>query len=81
MSVRVRVDSKGRITIPKSIRENVGIKEGDEVILHVEKGMLIIKKSYDPFKRLEELIGDLTFDRSLRLVAEREALKDVKGTR
>jgi len=37
MRYRVRVDKMGRITIPKGIRERMGIKEG-ESILELELG-------------------------------------------
>ena len=76
----VRVDSKGRIVIPKQLREKLGIKEGDMVVLQLENSRLIVRKTHDPFKRLEELLGELTFDRRIRIIAEREAIKDVKGS-
>jgi hypothetical protein len=31
----------------------------------------------DPFKLLERLLGDLSFDRSLREVAERQVMKEI----
>jgi hypothetical protein len=31
----------------------------------------------DPFKLLEKLLGDLSFDRDLRKVAERQAMKEI----
>ena len=78
MRARARLDSKGRLVIPKRLREAVGLKEGDEVIITVRGASLVITRAYDPFERLEELLGDLTFDRSLRRVAEEEALREVE---
>ena len=37
MTLRLRVGRKGYIILPKAIREAVGIEEGDEVIVRVEK--------------------------------------------
>ena len=78
MYARVRVDAKGRIVLPKEFREALGIREGDELMLYIRDGKLVIEKCEDPFKVLEEVLGDLTFDRELRKVAEEEVLKLVK---
>jgi AbrB family looped-hinge helix DNA binding protein len=78
LRVRLVIDSKGRILLPKSVREKLGLREGDEVELAVVGDKLVISKLEDPFKVLEGLLGDLTFDRSLRVTAEEEALRQVK---
>ena|GEM_PF-941657 len=41
LSVKTKVGRKGYIIIPKRIREAVGIKEGDEVLIEVREGILI----------------------------------------
>ncbi len=39
---RVRVSSKGQLVIPKDVRRNMNIKEGDELLLEmVENGVLL----------------------------------------
>ena len=43
MAVKVVVGKKGCITIPKSIRELVGIKEGDVLTLTVENGRIVLE--------------------------------------
>jgi AbrB family looped-hinge helix DNA binding protein len=78
VSVRARVDSKGRVLIPKSLRELAGIREGDEVLVSVEGGKVVIEKAGDPWRELAELLGDLTFDRSLRRLAEDAAKKEIR---
>ena len=45
----IKVSDKGQISIPKSIRELVKIKEGDELILFEVNGKILIEKS-DKFK-------------------------------
>jgi len=79
MYARVRVDNKGRIVLPKEFRKALDVKEGDELIITLKGSRIVIEKSEDPFKVLEEVLGDLTFSRELRRIAEREALKEVEG--
>ena len=43
MAVKVVVGKKGYIIIPKSIRELVGIKEGDVLTLTVENGRIVLE--------------------------------------
>jgi AbrB family looped-hinge helix DNA binding protein len=75
LAVRIRVDERGRITLPSSVRRRLGIRPGDELVVSVVGGRIVIEKALNPFERLAEILGDLTFDRSLRVAAEREALK------
>ena len=45
------------MVIPKSIREELGLKEGQKVLVRVEEGKVIIEPfPLDPFKVLEEVI-------------------------
>jgi len=39
----VRVDSKGRILIPKGLREAVGVREGGLVKVYVEGGRVVVE--------------------------------------
>jgi AbrB family looped-hinge helix DNA binding protein len=43
LTVKVEVGKKGYIIIPKSIRELVGIKEGDVLTLIVENGRIVLE--------------------------------------
>jgi AbrB family transcriptional regulator (stage V sporulation protein T) len=72
-----KVDRRGRVVLPKEIREKANIKEDEEVLISVEGDSIVIRKAEDPFKLLERLLGDLSFDRSLRKVAERQAVKEI----
>lgn len=51
MALRVRVGKGGRVTIPKDIRDLLGIKEGDELILSVREGKIVLER--DVIKALE----------------------------
>ena len=42
-----RVDDLGRVVIPKEIRRNLGIREGDPLEIFVENSCICLRK-YDP---------------------------------
>lgn len=44
----VKVSRKGQITIPKEIRELLGIAEGDYVVVRVEGDKIVIEKPSIP---------------------------------
>ena len=48
MSKTQTVTSKGQVLIPKKIRDQAGIKPGEEVIVEIKDGTVVIekKKSY-----------------------------------
>lgn len=78
MHATVRVDKKGRILLPAGFRRALGIGEGEELLIYMQGDKIIVEKAGDPFKVLEEILGRLTFERSLRRMAEEEALKVVR---
>ena len=43
MTLRVEVGKKGYVIIPKSVRELVGIKEGDVLTVRVDDGKIILE--------------------------------------
>jgi antitoxin PrlF len=47
MDTVARMSSKGQITVPKSVREALGIVEGDEVAFHVEGNRAILARTPD----------------------------------
>ena len=78
MAVRVRVDERGRITLPSSVRRRLNIRPGDELVVSVVGDRIVIEKASNPFEKLAGILEDLTFDRSLRVAAEREAIRAVE---
>ena len=48
------LDELGRIVIPKEIRRNLRINEGDLVEIFVDEGESVVLKKHTPFKLLEE---------------------------
>lgn len=54
-----KISKKGQITIPKDVREKLGLKVGDKVVFEsISKGILIRKKEgADIHKLLNEITG------------------------
>lgn len=47
MDAAAKVTSKGQITVPKAVREALGIKEGDEVVFRVEGNRAVLARTPD----------------------------------
>ena len=75
MTLRVEVGKKGYIIIPKNVRELVGIKEGDTLILTVSGNRIILESE----KRIdkEEIIKK--FKEHEKKVSIKAKLGDLKG--
>jgi len=55
MTEEIKVSSKGQIVIPKYLRDSLGLKEGDVVMIAKHENRLIImKKPGDPLAALSE---------------------------
>ena len=47
MDASARITSKGQVTIPRSVREALDLREGDEVIFRVEDARAVLAKTPD----------------------------------
>jgi antitoxin PrlF len=45
MDVAARLTSKGQLTVPKAVRDALGLKEGDEVIFRVEGNRAVLART------------------------------------
>ncbi len=53
MSIKtVKVSAKGQIAIPRSIRERIGIKKGDELIMLQEDEKILLQKVQTMSKKM-----------------------------
>jgi AbrB family looped-hinge helix DNA binding protein len=62
----VTVDSKGRIVLPKDVRERLGISPGTEVDVHEEDGRAVVEPEDDPdeiLERMERLVEEASPER------------------
>lgn len=47
MDTAARMTSKGQVTVPKVVREALGLKEGDEVVFRVEGNRAVLARTPD----------------------------------
>jgi AbrB family looped-hinge helix DNA binding protein len=52
-----RVDEKGRVTIPQSIRESLGIEPGEEVTFALDDGTVVIRPRVSREEFVETMAG------------------------
>ncbi len=74
--IRTRVAEGGRIVLPAEYRRALGLRVGDEVILHLENGAVRILTPQEAIRRAQALVRrNVPQDRSLadELIAERRA--------
>jgi AbrB family looped-hinge helix DNA binding protein len=74
-----RIDSKGRILIPKELRDKLELHEGNVLKVYVRGASIILKKSSEmkenPYRVLSKVLSGVTLD---RIAAEREAVKEIE---
>jgi AbrB family looped-hinge helix DNA binding protein len=78
----VKIDSEGRILIPKELRDKLDLHEGDVLKVYFRGNSIILKKSgkikENSYRVLSKILSGVTLD---RIAAEREAVKEIeKGT-
>ena len=71
------ITSKGQVTIPKQIREFLGVKEGDRLIFRLdESGKVILQPAaVGPLSRLPGLLSHLAESRPVSLQEMDEAIR------
>ena len=47
MQASARVTSKGQLTVPKAVRDALGIKEGDEITFRIEGNRAVLTRTPD----------------------------------
>lgn len=69
---RSRITSKGQVTIPKEVRERLGLRPGDELEFTEENGVFHLRKHFDPevFKRYRGYLKEWAGQDSDDLVRE-----------
>ncbi len=77
MDAAAKVTSKGQVTVPKAVRDALGIKEGDEVVFHVEGNRAILARTPD----FLSLAGSVTVPASKRNVAWDDIIRKTRSTR
>lgn len=77
MDVAAKVTSKGQVTIPKAVRDALGIKEGDEIVFRVEGGRAILART----PNFLDLAGTVKVPAAKRAAAWRDVIRRTRTAR
>jgi AbrB family looped-hinge helix DNA binding protein len=77
MDTAATVTAKGQVTIPKVVRDALGIKEGDEVIFRVEGNRAVLARTPD----LLALAGTIRVPAAKRNVAWDNVIRRTRSSR
>ena len=55
MVFKKKIDSMGRIVLPKGVRDFLGIKEEDMLDIEIKKNEIVIRKSEEEKEKLVEI--------------------------
>ncbi len=70
--ITARVTSKGQVTIPKEVRERLGVNEGEDIGFEEKEGLYVVRKvvATSPFDKWVGKLKHLKGQRSDDLVRE-----------
>lgn len=71
MDAAARVSSKGQVTVPKVVRDALGISAGDEIIFRVDGNRAVLARTPD----FLELAGSISVPAAKRNVAWDEVIR------
>ena len=77
MDAAAKLSSKGQLTVPKAVREALGLEEGDEVIFHVEGNRAVLARTPD----FLSLAGSMPVPAAKRNVAWDEVIRKTRSIR
>ena len=77
MDAAAKVTSKGQVTVPKAVRDALGIKEGDEVVFRVEGKRAVLARTPD----FLDLAGSVKVPAAKRNVAWDEVIRRTRSAR
>jgi antitoxin PrlF len=77
MDTAAKVSSKGQVTVPKAVREALGIKEGDAVVFRVEGNRAVLAKTAD----FLSLAGSVKVPAAKRNAAWDEVIRKTRSAR
>jgi len=75
--------SKGQITIPREVRDRLGLREGDRVVFQFDEhgNLLLRQEAHRPLGRLPGLLKHLAKDRPVTLEEMKRAVKQGAAAR
>lgn len=77
MDSSAKITSKGQVTIPKSVRDALGLRNGDELLFRVERSRAVVAKTPD----LLDLAGSVPVPAGKRGTPWDEVLRQSRAAR
>ena len=77
MDVLAKVTSKGQITLPKAVRDALGLQPGDSVLFRVENGHALLART----PNLLELAGSIPVPPDVRGLSWEEIMERMRQAR
>ncbi|MBA3309339.1 MAG: AbrB/MazE/SpoVT family DNA-binding domain-containing protein [Nocardioidaceae bacterium] len=77
MDAAARVSSKGQVTVPKVVREALGVEEGDQIVFRVEGNRAVLARTPD----FLALGGTVRVPAAKRNVAWDDVIRKTRATR
>lgn len=77
MDAAARLTSKGQLTVPKAVREALGLKEGDQVVFRLEGNRAVLARTPD----FLSLAGAIRVPVAKRNVTWNEVLRRTRSNR
>jgi AbrB family looped-hinge helix DNA binding protein len=77
MDAAARMTSKGQVTVPKVVREALGLAEGDQVVFRVDGNRAVLARTKD----FLELAGTISVPAAKRNVAWDEVVRRTRAER
>ena len=77
MDSSAKITSKGQVTIPKSVRDALGLHQGDELLFRVEQSRAVVAKTPD----FLELAGSVPVPAAKRGTPWDEVLRQTRAAR
>lgn len=77
MDAAARMTSKGQVTVPKAVRDALGIETGDEVVFRVEGDRAVMAKTAD----FLSLAGSITVPANKRNTAWDDVIRKTRSNR
>lgn len=77
MDVVAKLSSKGQVTVPKAVRDALGLAEGDEVVFRVEGNRAVLARTPD----FLALAGTISVPAAKRNAAWDEVIRRTRSAR